>query len=74
MNEVLRQQILAMARQAGGEFYEGFAGSPNTIKFTAAEFERFITELWQEAHDQGYYYGHDAGYDEGYFAADTGSY
>jgi len=34
-------QIIEMARQAGGEFYEGFAGSTNFVKFTEDDFEKF---------------------------------
>ena len=71
MNRVLREQILAMARQAGMETYEGFAGSPDTIKFTAEQFEQFAAALWQEAHDRGYDRGHDEGYDAGQFAAES---
>ena len=71
MNRVLRDQIWAMARQAGAESYEGFAGSPNTIKFTAEQFEQFTAALWQEAHDRGYDLGRDEGYDAGHFAAES---
>ena len=74
MNRVLREQILAMAQQAGAETYEGFAGSPNMIHFTAEQFKQFTAELWQEAYDRGHSDGHDEGYDAGYFAADSGSY
>ena len=35
------EQIIEMARQAGGEFYEGFAGSTNFVKFTEDDFGKF---------------------------------
>jgi len=35
------EQIIEMTRQAGGEFYEGFAGSTNFVKFTKDDFEKF---------------------------------
>ena len=71
MNQALREQILAMARQAGMETYEGFAGSPDILQFHAEEFEQFAAALWQEAHDRGYDLGRDEGYDAGHFAAES---
>lgn len=69
MNKVLRDQIWAMARQAGAEFYEGFAGSANSIDFKEDEFWRFVSRVWQEAHDRG----HDLGWDAGQAAAESQS-
>ena len=69
MNRVLREQILAMAQRAGAETYEGFAGSPNMIHFTAEQFKQFTAELWQTAHDRG----HDLGWDAGQAAAESQS-
>jgi hypothetical protein len=69
MNKVLREQILAMAQQAGAEFYEGFLGSHDTIHFTAQQFEQFTAQLWQTAHDRG----HDLGWDAGQAAAESSS-
>jgi hypothetical protein len=40
MNERIKQLL----NRSGGEFYEGFLGSPNTIKFTEEELKTF-TEL-----------------------------
>ena len=37
MNERIRQ----LAEQAGGEFYTGFFGSPNSIKFKESDLEKF---------------------------------
>ena len=72
MNQALREQILAMARQAGMETYEGFAGSPDILKFHAEEFERFLhaIQLLIEAEAEAAYdRGHEEGYDSGHYAA-----
>jgi hypothetical protein len=37
----MNQRILKLAKQAGGEFYPGFAGSPNSVKFMEQDFEKF---------------------------------
>jgi len=37
MNERIRQLV----EQAGGEFYEGFAGGTNFVKFAEDDFEKF---------------------------------
>ena len=74
MNEVLRQQIRAMAQQAGAEFYEGFAGSPDILKFHADEFERFshaIQLLIEAEAEAAYDRGHEEGYDAGQCAAES---
>jgi hypothetical protein len=73
MNQALRDQIWAMAQQEGAEFYEGFAGSPNSISFKEDEFWRFVSQLWQEAYDRGHYDGHNDGYDAGHYAAEIQS-
>lgn len=44
MNERIRQ----LMEQAGGEFYNGFLGSPNSIKFTEEDFEKFAKLIIQE--------------------------
>ena len=74
MNEVLREQIMSMARQAGMETYEGFAGSPNILKFHAEEFERFvhaIEQLIEAEAEAAYDRGHEEGYDAGQCAAES---
>ena len=74
MNKVLREQIMAMARQAGMETYEGFAGSPDILQFHAEEFERFIAAIQQRIESEAiaaYDRGHDEGYDAGQFAAES---
>ena len=74
MNQVLRDQILAMARQAGMETYAGFAGSPNILQFHAEEFERFaaaIQLLIESQAEAAYDRGHDEGYDAGHLAAES---
>lgn len=44
MNERIRQ----LMEQAGGEFYNGFLGSPNSIKFTEEDFEKFADLIVKE--------------------------
>ena len=44
-------QIIEMARQSGGEFYEGFAGSTNFVKFTEDDFEKFAELIVRECCD-----------------------
>ena len=41
MNERIRQ----LAEQAGGEFYTGFLGSPNSIKFKESDLEKFAEAI-----------------------------
>ena len=74
MNRVLREQIRAMAQQAGMETYEGFAGSPNILQFHADQFERFvhaIEQLIESQAEAAYDRGHDEGYDAGQCAAES---
>jgi hypothetical protein len=44
MNERIRE----LADEAGGEFYEGFAGSMNFVKFAEDDFEKFAELIVQE--------------------------
>ena len=74
MNRVLRDQIWAMAQQAGMETYEGFAGSPDILKFHADQFERFthaIEQLIESQSEAAYDRGHEEGYDAGQCAAES---
>lgn len=74
MNQVLRDQIWAMARQAGAESYEGFAGSPDILQFHADQFERFahaIEQLIEAEAIAAYDRGRDEGYDAGQTAAES---
>lgn len=76
MNEVLRQQIWAMARQAGMETYEGFAGSPDILQFHADQFERFVHAIQlriESEAEAAYDRGRDEGYDAGQTAAESQS-
>ena len=76
MNRVLRDQIWAMARQAGAEFYEGFLGSPNSIDFKEDQFERFahaIEQMIEAQAEAAYDKGRDEGYDAGQTAAESQS-
>jgi hypothetical protein len=47
MNERIRQ----LAEQAGGEFYTGFFGSPNSIKFMESDLENFAQLIVKECAD-----------------------
>ena len=44
MNERIKQ----LALQAGGEFYEGFAGSTNFVKFAENDLEKFAELIVRE--------------------------
>ena len=44
MNERIKQ----LAEQAGGEFYTGFLGSPNSIKFKESDLEKFAELIVRE--------------------------
>ncbi len=44
MNERIRE----LAEQAGGEFYEGFAGSTNFVKFAEDDFKKFAELIVRE--------------------------
>jgi hypothetical protein len=37
----MNERIKELLNQAGGEFYEGFAGSTNFVKFAEDDFEKF---------------------------------
>ena len=37
----MNERIKELLNRSGGEFYEGFLGSPNTIKFTEEELKTF---------------------------------
>lgn len=38
----MNKKIKQLVEISGGEVYIGFAGSPNSIKFTEDEFQKFI--------------------------------
>ena len=44
----MNERIKALAEQAGGEFYEGFAGSTNFVKFAEDDFEKFAEVIVRE--------------------------
>jgi len=48
MNERIKQ----IALQAGGEFYEGFAGSPNAVRFLEKFAEAIVRECASMAEDE----------------------
>ena len=72
MNKALREQILAMARQAGMETYEGFAGSPDILQFHADQFERFAHAIEQRIEAEAIA-AYDRGYDAGHSTAESQS-
>jgi hypothetical protein len=44
----MNERIKELLNRSGGEFYEGFLGSPNTIKFTEEELKTFAELIVQE--------------------------
>ena len=44
----MNERIKKLAEQAGGEFYTGFFGSPNSIKFKESDLEKFAEFLVKE--------------------------
>ena len=44
----MNERIKELAEQAGGEFYEGFAGGTNFVKFAEDDFEKFAELLVRE--------------------------
>ncbi len=44
----MNERTMKLALQAGGEFYKGFAGSPNSVEFTENEFQKFAELIVKE--------------------------
>ena len=44
----MSERIRELAEQAGGEFYEGFAGSPNAVRFMETDLEKFAEAIVRE--------------------------
>ena len=44
----MNEKIKKLAVQAGGEFYEGFAGSPNAVRFMETDLEKFAEAIVRE--------------------------
>ena len=44
----MNEKIKKLAVQAGGEFYEGFAGSPNAVRFMETDLEKFAESIVKE--------------------------
>lgn len=44
----MNEQFKELAKQAGAEFYEGFLGSPDSVKFKEKDFEKFTKLIAQE--------------------------
>jgi hypothetical protein len=44
----MNERIKELLNQAGGEFYEGFAGSTNFVKFAEDDFEKFAELIVRE--------------------------
>jgi hypothetical protein len=47
----MNERIKELLNRSGGEFYEGFLGSPNTIKFTEEELKTFAELIVKECVD-----------------------
>jgi hypothetical protein len=45
---MMNERIRELAEQAGGEFYEGFAGSPNAVRFMETDLEKFAEAIVRE--------------------------
>jgi hypothetical protein len=48
----MNERIKEFAKQARGEFYTGFAGSPNSVKFMESDFEKFVELIMKECFDE----------------------
>ena len=48
----MNARIRELAKQAGAEFYEGFAGSPNSVKFMEKDFKKFAELIVRECLEQ----------------------
>lgn len=48
----MNEQIGKLINRSGGEFYEGFLGIPNTIKFTEEELKTFVELIVKEFSEQ----------------------
>ena len=44
----MNERIKLLAEQAGGEFYTGFFGSPNSINFKESDLEKFAQLIVRE--------------------------
>jgi hypothetical protein len=44
----MNERIRLLAEQAGGEFYTGFLGSPNSIQFKESDLEKFAELIVKE--------------------------
>lgn len=44
----MNKRIKLFAELTGGEFYTGFAGSPNSVKFMEQDLEKFVGLIVQE--------------------------
>jgi hypothetical protein len=47
----MNARIKELAEHAGGEFYTGFAGSPNSVKFMEEDFQKFAELIVRECSD-----------------------
>jgi hypothetical protein len=52
----MNERIKELLNRSGGEFYEGFLGSPNTIKFTEEELKTFADLIVKESADDAKYH------------------
>jgi hypothetical protein len=57
----MNERIQELAKQAGGEFYPGFAGSPNSVKFMEENFEKFAELIVREC---AQFLEENSGYDD----------
>ena len=55
----MNERIGKLLNRSGGAFYEGFLGSPNTVRFTEEELETFVELIVRECVDTLLWHGCD---------------
>jgi hypothetical protein len=57
----MKDRLQELMKHSGGEFYEGFAGSPNSISFKEDDLVRFTELIVKECIDTLNWHGVDNG-------------
>lgn len=65
MNRMTEKVLREVIYNTGGEYYTGFAGSPDDVRFTMEELYKFVNVIQQMSYETGFADGHNAGYDDG---------
>jgi hypothetical protein len=66
----MNEQIRELAEQAGGEFYTGFFGSPNSINFKESDLEKFAELIAAEERNRTWTQSHWTEYERKIVAAE----